>query len=610
MHKVPALVRPEPAPVKPSQSPPTANLRQTAADWLKKTAPIVLPSVPAQPAPPTPIAEAKPALKPPVLPKRALLKEAETQSLPPAVPPPLVVKAKDTTKKPEPPATPAKPPETVPPLSEKEKTATRAIPIPPSAPLIPPLSAKAPEKESVSPSATAKIEPPATTPKAPAKTTSISPLSVKLPERDKSAAAAATGKLNAAPAVVGATPPPKAPGVSTAKTPLPKTRAERARKRRLVEILIFWVGILPLTMVGLVLGSFYFGRETRVEGQVIPPHGMSLSNEVWIVNDFSSLASGIAEDLAAERTPLMQEIQERQEHVQRASADVASREERLRLIQEQISSAKDEIAAIVKKSRDETQALWDGEGAEIDNEYQSHMDQLKQAIAARAKSLNLKYAPDENFQSPEVWANAYRLALYEVPPGVDTVKEHEWLGDQMKQWRDLQKSLDDRKEKLREEAAQKKLEPAPQIADLNAKIDDLQQRNDSTVSEEIPLKEELQQAQADLALAQAADANLDDKYYKQLYSLPEGSIVNHRRFPVATTGRFTWVEDEPFVEGEPVHHYWIFSRATRSDGRQYWAFHHFSISKNQTVELIFEPGGFESTKAILRPNLSPEEQEE
>ena len=64
------------------------------------------------------------------------------------------------------------------------------------------------------------------------------------------------------------------------------------------------------------------------------------------------------------------------------------------------------------------------------------------------------------------------------------------------------------------------------------------------------------------------------------------------------------------MEGEKEHHYLIFSRATRPDGRQYWALRLFTISKNQTVELVFEPGAFLSTKAILRPNLSPEEQEQ
>jgi len=371
-------------------------------------------------------------------------------------------------------------------------------------------------------------------------------------------------------------------------------------------MLFFWAGVFPVTIVLLFFGSLHFGRDTRVEGQVIPPPGTALNNEMWIVTDFSSLASGIAEDLAAERTPILQEIEERQEHVQRAQADVAAREERIRLITQEIQSSKDEIDSIVKQSRDATQQIWDVDGAEIDAEYESHMNDLQNAIADRAKSLKLNYQPDPAFPSPEVWANAYRLALYQVPPGVDTVKEHAWLADQMKQWRDLEKSLDDRKEQLREKAAQIKLAPASKITDLNTKIDDLQQRIDATQAEEVPLKAELEQAQVDLAAAQAAESGLDDKYYKQLDTLPAEAVTKH--IPLRTNGRFTWIEDDVFVEGEKEHHYWIFARATRADGRQYWSLQHFSISKNQTMEMTVEPTGFISTKAILRPDLSPEEQ--
>ncbi len=238
-----------------------------------------------------------------------------------------------------------------------------------------------------------------------------------------------------------------------------------------------------------------------MEGQIIPPAGMSLSDEVWIVTDFTSLAGGIADDLAAERAPLMQEIQERRDHVQRAQSDIASREERIRLIQEEIQATKDQVGGLVKQARDATQKIWDTEGAEIDREYQDHFASLKASIADRARSLKLAYTPDPAYDSPEVWANAYRLALYQVPAGVDGTKEHQWIGDQMKAWRDFQKSLDDRREQLREKTAQIKLEPGSKLADLSAKIDDLNQRIEATQTEEVPLKTELQAAQNDLAQA-------------------------------------------------------------------------------------------------------------
>ena len=556
VQKVPALIQPD-APPKPLL-PPTLPAVKAAGSLLKKSAqlkkstPLIVSST--SPKAPVPkIVEAKPALRPAVLPTRSLPIPQELEGL--VTPPPVEVpKAPETAKTPE----------------KSEPTISVGSPTPAGQSF-------------------------ATPPAVPMPAASI-PASA---EKEKIAAT-----------VLPSQPIPGVPATPKKNTPVPLTRAERAKKRRFVEMVFFWAVLVPITLTALYFASLHFGRDTRVEGQIIPPPGMTLSNEVWIVDDFHELAGGIAEDLAAERTPLMQEIQERQDHVQRAQADVAAREERIRLLQSQIDASKTEIYNVVKQSRDATQQLWDVDGAQIDADYNSRLHELQRAIADRAKSLNLKYEPDDSYQSPEVWANAYRLALYEVPPGVDTVKEHQWLSDVMKQWRDFQKSLDDRKEQLREKADQIKQAPAPKLADLNAKIDDLQQRIDATEAEEIPLKAELQQAQTDLGDAQASEAGLDDKYYKQLYVLPEEAIVNHIRIPLATNGRFTWVDDDVFGEGVKQHSYWMFSCATRADGRQYWALQRFSISKNQTLELYLEPTGFISTKAILRPDLSPEEQEQ
>jgi hypothetical protein len=536
VHHAPAMIGSDAAPAKALPQPVSKPAKQPA-NWAKKqSTPIVVSSTsPKAPVPVPKIAETKPALKPPTLPKRSFLSPTappdEDSSLPIT---PLTVS--EAAK-----------------LEAKPDESAIANPLP---------AVVAPAPEVASPSLEKKEQ--------------VSRPAVSIP---------------IAPV-----------------TPLqPTTRAARAKKRRLWDTVAFYV-FFAVAMVVLYFGALHVLQETSVEGQVIPPPATTLNNEVWIVSgaDVWSQAQGIADDLAKERAPLMQEIQERQDHVQRVQADIAAREERIRIINQEMQAAKADITATVKQSRDATQQIWDTEGAAIDDEYQSHLNQLRKAIADRAKSLNLKYQPDDTYQSPEVWANAYRLALYDVPASVDSVKEHAWLGDQMKQWRDLLKSLDDRKEQLREKAAQLKLAPAPKITDLNSKIDDLQQRSDSTAAEEVPLKAELLQAQADLTAAQAAEVGLDDKYYKELNSLPQASITT--RIPLATDGRFTWIENDPFVEGEREHRYWIFSRATRTDGRQYWALGHFAVEKDHKICLLMEPESFISTKAILRPDLSSDEQ--
>jgi hypothetical protein len=397
--------------------------------------------------------------------------------------------------------------------------------------------------------------------------------------------------------------PPAAAAVTT-------TRSARARKRNRAETIVFYL-FFVVVLVLLDMGALYFGRETRVEGQIIPPPGMTLGNEAWIVGDFRAQAFGIVDDLASYRSPAFRDIQEAQNHVQRAQADVAAREERIRLLEEQVQAAKDEIASTIKQAHDAAQQIWDVPGAQLEDEYNSRLAQLQKLFADRAKSLNLKYQPDDTYHSPEVWANAYRLALYDTSTGVDGAKEHQWLEDQMKQWRDFTKSVDDRQKQLREQAAQLQLATTPKVTDLNSRIDELQNRINGTLAEEEPLKAELQQAQLDLSKAQAYEAGLDDKYYKQLYSLPESTITKH--LPLAPNGRFSWhhvEKDNPFAEGEKAHRYYLLVRAVRPDGRQYWAFLHLILAMNETLPIQIEPSDFISTKAILRPDLSPEEQQQ
>jgi hypothetical protein len=150
---------------------------------------------------------------------------------------------------------------------------------------------------------------------------------------DKPPLPTSRSKTYASPAKAAPTGASSVPPEAGAEAKTLSPRTVRSRKRKLVGTIVFYLILLPLVSALLFFLGVHFSSETRVEGQVIPPSGMLLSNEVWIVSDFRELASGIADDLAAERAPKLQEIQERQDHVQRAQADIAAREERIRLLQ-------------------------------------------------------------------------------------------------------------------------------------------------------------------------------------------------------------------------------------------------------------------------------------
>ena len=194
--------------------------------------------------------------------------------------------------------------------------------------------------------------------------------------------------------------------------------------------------------------------------------------------------------------------------------------------------------SLVKQAHAAAQQVWDGPGAQLESDYQSRLDGLNHAITDRARSNHLKYQPDPNFYSPEVWANAYHLALYEVPQGVDAVKERAWLDDQMKAWHAFTKAMDQKNSDLRDKATQLKLAPATKVADLKQQVADLQQRIDGTLAEEEPLKAELEQAQADLKAVVDKEAALDAKPYAQLDAVPEQNAIE--KLPLRMNGRFSW----------------------------------------------------------------------
>jgi len=559
-----------------------------------------------------------PAQLPPVLPPAPVAEEI----------PPLPKEVEKPPSVPEPPApiaevkpapVPVAPPLPPPPVSVAEvKPVEAPASSPKLRPPVLPTAGRTPEAEKKISMLKRAEAPPAVVPTAAilAAATAARIAEVKKAEppvptkKGASASPAAPDKKTSSP-LAGSASASSVPPVPEVAIQLPPTRAARAKKRKLISTIVFYVIAVFVVAPVLYLVAIHFSTETRVEGQVIPPSGALLTDEVWIVTgDIRGQAAGVAEDLAADRAPKLQQIQERQDHVQRAQADIAAREERIRLLQEQIQAAKDEIASIIKQARDGAQHVWDGPGAALQDEYKSRLNQFRDSIATRAKSLNLTYAPDNTYQSPEVWANAYRLALYQTPPGVDGTKEHEWIEAQLKAWRDYTKSVDDRQQKLREQAAQIQLSPTSRVADLNGKVDDLQHRVDSTLSEEEPLKTELQQAQTDLVESQTAEAGLDAKYYDQLNALPVPSILS--RLPLDRHGRFSWrhlERERAFAEGERTHNYSLFARAIRTDGRQYWALFHLAVDENTIQPVLVPPDSFLSTKAILRPDLPPDEQQ-
>ena len=176
------------------------------------------------------------------------------------------------------------------------------------------------------------------------------------------------------------------------------------------------------------------------------------------MTDFRDLASGIASDLAGDRLIVMQDMQEKLGHVHRAQRRRGSaRGAASDLLKDKIQADNDEQchagqAGARRLPADLGRAGRPARGPIIRRTARGSEPGHR---ATRARPIALQYQPDPNFFSPEVWANAYRLALYEVPEG----RRHGQGTDvarsaQMKDWHDFTKSMDLKQQnELREQAS-------------------------------------------------------------------------------------------------------------------------------------------------------------
>jgi hypothetical protein len=352
------------------------------------------------------------------------------------------------------------------------------------------------------------------------------------------------------------------------------------------------------TLLGGVLGlgwfAYYYLRETRVEGIVVAP-GYQIQ-EVAVVSDFREEAVRTAQDLFYEREPLLKDIRERRDVVEGAKADIAGREERIRLLREQIDAANREVEAIIREAREASQRLWASAGIQLDEEYEQKLDEFRVRVENRARELNLPYDPASDIKSPDVWVNAFRLALYDAPPAVNGSDERVWVESILTEWKGWHKTWDARVAAVKQEVERIQASPKEQIDEINRRIANLNSRIDETRTEIEPVQKELEVNQKALDGLLSEDQALQAEYFQRLLKTPDGRTRFRVPFDTAT-GKFSWrhIEKTPFKPGQ----YLLWVKATKGDAES-WSMISFPIVEYGTTVLRIEPGALVSVVDVLR----------
>ena len=187
----------------------------------------------------------------------------------------------------------------------------------------------------------------------------------------------------------------------------------------------------------------------------------------------------------------------------------------------------------------ESQKVWTDAGAVLESEYTSKLNSLKGMIQRRAAELHLPYEPTTEFESPEIWVNAYRLALYDAPDNIDAGKERMWVEARLNEWKTYEADWNKRQADLKKEVERIQATPKDKIEDVNRRVARLNLRIEETEAEMAPIQNELDGNQKMLDQLAEQDRALDRPYYEMLLSTPDKNKL-YTLHVDKPTGQFSW----------------------------------------------------------------------
>lgn len=535
---------PDPKPAAQS-APPTANLK--AETPLTPSPPPVISPVPASQTP---------ALVPPPVPSVALVPQAPPKSTPAS--PISAPAAAPVQVKPVPPA----------------PTLTISNPKnPESGPA--PLEIQNPKPETQDPKTAAAVPPSQSTP----------PLGRDQGPGTKGQAPKTKDKTAIAAAAVAAK-------VAAAEK---QARARRPLLASPTARMIFLVLFAVIAAVSL----YYFTRETRL---TIHASGgdITLYPEAQIVFNFSGKISMLRRDYQNRQQPLIQQVDDQQLQLISARGDLAGRQQRKKLLDDALAQYQKEIPDILREGQEALDRFWNQEGEALKKEYRDTLEALHQEIADRAQTLGIAYTRNPDLDAIEVAANAFRLALYNAPTGVQVDEQRRWVEGILARWKEFESRWIERQLQLRDKAMAIKQEPGPKVAATEERIASLRLEIEALSIEIQALEAEVATYEERLKEAQQSLEATIQPFMQELLNIP--GQFEHITLQLPASGPLELRDLQERSDLAPGT-YTLLVRGTR-EGQEYWAMKKFTINAYKKNTVSIQPGDFVPARSLLLPQDS------
>lgn len=371
------------------------------------------------------------------------------------------------------------------------------------------------------------------------------------------------------------------------------------KKRRpiLTPLLTPRVIFSTILILFLAIGAYFIWqilRETRLTVK-IDPGDVKIEPQAVFVLDFEQRVRMIRRDLDDRRRPIREALDEAKNSYNAAATDAKARQQTKQFLIDGIDKARKEIPALLLEANKTLTAMWNKEYAQLDSEYDREENGFTATLVQHAKELKINLQLNSPVKSPEVSANAFRLALYGAPKEIDVTKERLWVEDQLKAWRAKEEDWSKRRADIRDRSTKIRKPLGGKVEEINNRIDQMQ--------------EDLKKAEDDLALVEGEEKTFADRVSEQeelfketlppflsdLLHVPEEFTQN--RVSLGLNGGIDMRELENHHEYPPGK-YRLLLRGTK-DGEQYWALKEIEIKANTRNTYEIKPEDFKPARTLI-----------
>lgn len=207
----------------------------------------------------------------------------------------------------------------------------------------------------------------------------------------------------------------------------------------------------------------------------------------------------------------------------------------------------------------------------------------------------MPFQPHPEVDVPEVTVNAFRLALYQAPSGVNVTQERQWAEGLLQQWREQEKTWEEEKLTIKNKAERMRDPIGTMIEQIQKRAGFLQEQAQDVEDEMALIKEEISRFEGRVEEQRKEIQELLQPFYEELLRTPMD--YSNAIFPVQNLGLIDVREldkDTRFPPGT----YRLLVRGIK-DNSEYWAIKEFTLQSYRTTRLLITADDFKSVRSLL-----------